>query len=128
MFHAGPYCRAGHAASYSATPALGYKTLGHKARRLGPTIQYASLCLIPPAGSTDVLFCILAERMQDKLARPFVVENRPGASGNVGIDAVAKSAPDGHTTGAATVGHFSINQFFWRTCRITRSGISSHLR
>src|SRR5262249_17882779 len=62
-------------------------------------------------GSTDVLFRILAEKMQDKLGQPFVVENRPGASGNVGIDAVVKSAPDGHTIGAATVGHFSINQF-----------------
>jgi tripartite-type tricarboxylate transporter receptor subunit TctC len=40
-----------------------------------------------------------------------VVENRSGASGNVGIDAVAKSAPDGYTLGGATVGHFSINQF-----------------
>jgi tripartite-type tricarboxylate transporter receptor subunit TctC len=67
----------------------------------------------PAGGSTDVLFRILAERMQDKLGRPFVVENRAGASGNVGIDAVAKSAPDGYTIGAATIGHFSINQFLF---------------
>jgi tripartite-type tricarboxylate transporter receptor subunit TctC len=63
----------------------------------------------PAGGSTDVLFRILAECLQDKLGQPFVVENRAGASGNVGIDAVAKSAPDGYTIGAATVGHFSIN-------------------
>src|SRR5262249_1053840 len=43
----------------------------------------------------------------------FIVENRPGASGNVGIDAVAKSAPDGYTIGGATIGHFSINQFLF---------------
>ena len=58
-----------------------------------------------------MLFRILAERLQDKLGQPFVVENRPGASGNVGIDAVAKSTPDGYMIGGATVGHFSINQF-----------------
>src|SRR5262245_57581017 len=65
----------------------------------------------PAGGSTDVLFRLLAEKLKDKLGQPLVVENRPGASGNVGIDAVAKSAPDGHTIGAATGGHFSINQF-----------------
>src|SRR5262245_41701033 len=65
----------------------------------------------PAGGSTDVLFRILAERLQDKLGQPFVVENRAGASGNLGIDAVAKSTPDGYTIGGATVGHFSINQF-----------------
>jgi tripartite-type tricarboxylate transporter receptor subunit TctC len=65
----------------------------------------------PAGGSTDVLFRILAQRMKEKLGQSFVVENRSGASGNVGIDAVAKSAPDGYTIGAATVGHFSINQF-----------------
>jgi tripartite-type tricarboxylate transporter receptor subunit TctC len=65
----------------------------------------------PAGGSTDVLFRILADRMKDRLGQPFVIENRPGASGNVGIDAVAKSAPDGYTIGGATVGHFSINQF-----------------
>jgi tripartite-type tricarboxylate transporter receptor subunit TctC len=58
-----------------------------------------------------VLFRILADQMKEKLGQSFVVENRSGASGNVGIDAVAKSAPDGYTLGGATVGHFSINQF-----------------
>src|SRR5882757_9580552 len=65
----------------------------------------------PAGGSTDVLFRILAERLKDKLGQSFVVENKPGASGNIGIDIIAKSAPDGYTIGAATVGHFSINQF-----------------
>lgn len=65
----------------------------------------------PAGGSTDVLFRILGDRMKERLGQPFVVENRSGASGNVGIDTVAKSAPDGYTIGAATVGHFSINQF-----------------
>jgi tripartite-type tricarboxylate transporter receptor subunit TctC len=67
----------------------------------------------PPGGSTDVLFRILADKLKEKLGQPFIVENRPGASGNVGIDAVAKSAPDGYTIGAATLGHFSINQFLF---------------
>jgi len=65
----------------------------------------------PAGGSTDVLFRILAESMKDKLGQTIVVENKPGASGNIGIDIVAKSAPDGYTLGGATVGHFSINQF-----------------
>jgi tripartite-type tricarboxylate transporter receptor subunit TctC len=65
----------------------------------------------PAGGSTDVLFRILAERMKDKLGQSFVVENKPGASGNIGIDQIAKSPPDGYAIGGATVGHFSINQF-----------------
>ena len=65
----------------------------------------------PAGGSTDVLFRIIAERLKDKLGQSFVVENKPGASGNIGIDVVAKGAPDGYTIGGATVGHFSINQF-----------------
>jgi tripartite-type tricarboxylate transporter receptor subunit TctC len=65
----------------------------------------------PAGGSTDVLFRIIAERLKDKLGQSVVVENKPGASGNNGIDQVAKGAPDGYTIGGATVGHFSINQF-----------------
>jgi tripartite-type tricarboxylate transporter receptor subunit TctC len=65
----------------------------------------------PAGGSTDVLFRILAERLKDKLGQSFVVENKPGASGNIGIDQIAKSPPDGYALGGATVGHFSINQY-----------------
>jgi tripartite-type tricarboxylate transporter receptor subunit TctC len=67
----------------------------------------------PPGGSTDILFRFLADKLKEKLGQPFIVENRPGASGNVGIDAVAKGAPDGYTIGGATIGHFSINQFLF---------------
>jgi len=67
----------------------------------------------PAGGSTDVLTRILAERLKDILGQPFVVENRAGASGNIGIAAVTGSPPDGYTVGSATIGHFAINQFLY---------------
>lgn len=67
----------------------------------------------PPAGSTDVLTRLLCERLHQALGQNFVIDNRPGAGGNIGMDAVAKAAPDGYTFGAATIGHFSINQYLY---------------
>jgi tripartite-type tricarboxylate transporter receptor subunit TctC len=67
----------------------------------------------PPAGSTDVLVRIYAERLQATLGQTFVVENRPGAGGNIGVDAVAKATPDGYTVGIASVGHLAINEFLY---------------
>ena len=67
----------------------------------------------PAGGSTDVLSRILAERMKEMFGQPFVIENRPGAGGNIGIAAVTGSPPDGYTIGAATIGHFAINQFLY---------------
>ncbi|MCQ4161444.1 tripartite tricarboxylate transporter substrate binding protein [Roseomonas sp. GC11] len=67
----------------------------------------------PPAGSTDVLTRLLAERLQPLLGQTIIVENRPGAGGNIGMDAVAKATPDGYTFAAATVGHFAINQYLY---------------
>jgi tripartite-type tricarboxylate transporter receptor subunit TctC len=67
----------------------------------------------PAGGSTDVLSRILAERMKEIFGQPFVIENRPGAGGNIGIAAVTGSAPDGYTVGAATIGHFAINQYLY---------------
>jgi tripartite-type tricarboxylate transporter receptor subunit TctC len=67
----------------------------------------------PAGGSVDVLVRILAEQLQNKLGQAFVVENRSGAGGNIGIAAVANSPPDGTTIGAATVGQFSINQYLY---------------
>ena len=47
----------------------------------------------PPGGSIDILSRLIAEQLQQRLGQPVVVENRPGAGGNVGIDSVAKAAP-----------------------------------
>lgn len=67
----------------------------------------------PAGGSTDVLTRILAERLKDIFSQSFVIENRGGAGGNIGIAAVTGSAPDGYTIGAATIGHFAINQYLY---------------
>jgi tripartite-type tricarboxylate transporter receptor subunit TctC len=51
----------------------------------------------PPGGGTDVLARMIAERLRPMLGQAVVIENRPGATGNIGNDLVAKSPPDGHT-------------------------------
>lgn len=62
------------------------------------------------AGSTpDVTGRMLADYLQNKFGQTFIVENRPGASGNTGTDAVAKAEPDGHTVGMSILGPLGIN-------------------
>ena len=56
----------------------------------------------PAGSSTDIIARIVAQKLSHRLSRQIVIENRAGASGNIGADAVAKAAPDGYTMGIAT--------------------------
>ena len=65
-------------------------------------------------GSTDVVARILADKLGAEFKQPFVVENRAGAGGNIGADAVAKSAADGYTLLMGTTGVLSINGYLYK--------------
>ena len=66
-----------------------------------------------PGGPLDVTARILAERVRDTLGN-VIVENKPGAGGNIGVDAIAKSAPDGKTIGLAAVATHAINPWLFK--------------
>jgi tripartite-type tricarboxylate transporter receptor subunit TctC len=66
-----------------------------------------------PGGLADVLARSLGERLTKSMGQPFIVENRPGAGGNVGADAVARAEPDGYTLLMSSAGILTINQFLY---------------
>jgi tripartite-type tricarboxylate transporter receptor subunit TctC len=69
---------------------------------------------LPPGGSNDVLARTLGAKMSETFGQPVIVENRPGASGNIGTDYLAKSAPDGYTLGIAPNQTVAVNPVLYR--------------
>ena len=63
----------------------------------------------PAGGSVDATSRGLAQKLAEQLGQPVVVDNRPGAGGNIGMDAVAKSAPDGYTIGMGALSTHAVN-------------------
>jgi tripartite-type tricarboxylate transporter receptor subunit TctC len=63
----------------------------------------------PPGGPLDIVARMLAEKMRDSLGQPVIVENKAGAGGNIGADAVAKAAPDGYSIVMGAVATHAIN-------------------
>src|ERR1700704_737776 len=63
----------------------------------------------PPGGGTDIIARSIAQKLAERLAQQVVVDNRPGAGGNIGTDIVAKSAPDGYTVLMGSAGPLAIN-------------------
>lgn len=67
----------------------------------------------PPGGPLDQVARALAEKLREPLGQPMVVENRPGAGGNIGADLVAKAAPDGYAIVMGAVATHAINPYLY---------------
>jgi len=59
----------------------------------------------PPGGPTDIVARVVSQKLSEQMGQQFIVENRPGAGGNIGAEAVAKSPADGYTLLVATTAH-----------------------
>ena len=99
----------GSVAASAAAP----RSAGRRDATLWPDRVVRVIVPYPAGGSADVLARLIAEQFKEKFGQPFVIENRPGAGGNTGIAAVTSSAARRLYDRAATIGHFSINQFLY---------------
>ncbi|MCU0946310.1 MAG: tripartite tricarboxylate transporter substrate binding protein, partial [Rubritepida sp.] len=95
------------AAPLVAAPATG-RAQGFPSRPLRIVVPF------PPGGAVDITGRLMAERLQPILGVNVVVDNRGGAGGNLGGDAVAKADPDGHTILLATATILAANKFLYR--------------
>ncbi len=79
----------------------------------------------PPGGSLDNVGRLLAQKLTEAWGQQVVVENRPGAGGNVGADAVAKSPADGYAVVMGALSTHAVNPSLTSTVSATRSPITS---
>jgi tripartite-type tricarboxylate transporter receptor subunit TctC len=80
-----------------------------------PTRPVTMIVPFPAGGSTDLLARALAQDLSERFGEQFVIENRTGATGNIGAEVAAKAAPDGYTILFATPGPIALNQLMFKS-------------
>ena len=85
-------------------------TVGPAAAETFPSRPIRLIVTFPPGGQTDVVARALQPFLEKHLGQPVVIDNRPGGGGMIGVDAVAKAAPDGYTLAVGPMGALAVNQ------------------
>lgn len=81
----------------------------HAQSEVYPSKPIKFIVPVPPGGAADAMARMIAEHLQKTWGQPVVVDNKPGAAGSLGIDALAKSPPDGYTIGLGNIAANAIN-------------------
>jgi tripartite-type tricarboxylate transporter receptor subunit TctC len=79
-----------------------------------PTKPIRIIVAYTPAGATDILARAVGQKMSETWGQPVIVDNRPGANGNIGTEVAARATPDGHTLVMGTAGTHGINPSLYR--------------
>lgn len=79
-----------------------------------PTKPIRILVAYTPAGTTDILARAIGQKMTEKWGQPVIIDNRPGANGNIGTEIAARATPDGYTILMATAATHSINNTLYK--------------
>ncbi len=103
----------------ASTLAIGAAATGARAADPYPTRAIRVILPHPPGGPSDMVMRVLAERLTASWKQPVVIENRAGAGGNIGAEAVARAAPDGYTwlvgtDTVTTINPYVYNRMGWR--------------
>ncbi len=99
--------RAAAALLAAALPALA-AAQGYPSKPIKIIVPYS------PGGTTDLLARLVGQKLTERMGQPVIVDNKPGANGMIGTDAVAKAAPDGYTLGIASPGSHGANASLYK--------------
>ena len=89
-------------------------TSGLAAAEAWPARPVRVIVAFAPGSTPDVVARIVSERLSLRIGKPVIVDNKPGAAGNIGTDAVAKAAPDGYTLGVTISGPLAANTVLFK--------------
>jgi tripartite-type tricarboxylate transporter receptor subunit TctC len=89
--------RAGHSPVITATAAALLALVASASAQTYPARQVSIIVPYAPGGATDTLARLIGQKLSESFGKPFIIENRPGASSMIGTEAVVKAAPDGYT-------------------------------